>query len=166
MLKYSALIYPEKPDPNTGYERKRIHFSELDCSQIAFVVNHDSKEKMVDWALRVNIDYLIYDRQNVSLGIVGEKIPTSDVIVDLDWSCKLKILVSNHMVKLYPNNESFLGIVEHLKPYLGDQYDIQDLFSSLSVRKKASNYELGQLLLIASQLDMPIQIEDMKLKTW
>lgn len=165
MLKYSALIYPEKPDPLSGNERKRIHFPQLNCWEIATVVNYDSKEWMVEWSLLRAIDYMMRDRQNVSLGIAEEEAPNSDLVVQLDWTCKLKILISNRLIILYPGYD-FGQIATHLRPYLGDHYDADVLFGSLSVRKKASNYDLGQLLIIASQLDMPIQIEDAKIKTW
>jgi hypothetical protein len=136
MLKYSALIYPEKPDSGTGQARKRIYFPELDCSHIAFVANHDSKEKMVMWALLRAIDSLILDRRNVSLGRVEESIAEADVITELNWTCKLKILVSNCAARQRPDR-GLVELAENLKFYLGNIYDADLLYSILSVRKMA-----------------------------
>lgn len=162
MLKYSALIYPEKPDSNTGYARKRIYFPELGCSQIALVVNHDSKEKMVMWALVRAIDSLIVDRRIVSLGRHEQDTTEADVITELDWTCKLKILVSNWLIKNYPAY-SFNQISEDLQIQLGDVYNVDVLVSVLSVRKKSSVYDIGQLLVIAGHFQIPISLEVAKL---
>lgn len=162
MLKYSALIYPEKPDSNTGYARKRIYFPELDCSQIAFVVNHDSKEKMVMWALVRAIDSLILDRRVASLGRHEQDTTEADVITGLDWTCKLKILISNWLIKNYPAY-SFNQISEDLEVQLGSVYNVDVLVSVLSVRKKSCIYDVGQLLVIAGHFQIPIKFEAAKL---
>lgn len=162
MLKYSAQILSEKPDPGTGYARKRICFPELDCFHIATVINHDSKEKMVAWALARAIDSLILDRRIVSLGRTKEDTTESDAVAELDWACKLKILVANWLTKNYPSH-SFKQIAEDLQTQLGDLYDVDLLASVLSVRKKASAYDIGQLLVIAGQFQIPISLEVAKL---
>lgn len=164
MLKYSAQILSEKPDPVTGYARKRIRFPELNCSHIATVANHDTKEKMVKWALLRAIDSLILDRRIVSLGRTEEDTTESDAVMELDWTCKLKILVSNWLTENYPSH-SFKQIAEDLQTQLGDLYDIDVLASVLSARKKASIYDVGQLLVIAGQFQIPISLEVAKLGT-
>ncbi len=162
MLKYSALIYPEKPDPDTGRARKRIYFPELVYSQIAFVVNHDSKEKMVMWALLRAIDSLILDRRIVSLGRREQDAAEVDVTTELDWTCKLKILVSNWLIKSYPSH-NFNQISEDLEIRIGNLYSAGALVSILSVRKKSSVYDVEQLLVMAGQLQIPIKFEAVKL---
>lgn len=162
MLKYSALIYPEKPDSGTGQARKRIYFPELDCSHIAFVANHDSKEKMAMWALVRAIDSLILDRRIVSLGRHDQHTTEADVITELDWTCKLKILVSNWLIKNYPAY-SFNQISEDLQIQLGRVYNVDVVVSVLSVRKKSSVYDVGQLLVMVGQLQIPIKFEAVKL---
>lgn len=164
MLKYSAHIHPEKPDFGTGYARKRIYFPELDCWQIATVVNHDSKEKMVMWALVRAIDSLILDRRIVSLGRHEQDTTESDVITELDWTCKLKILVSNWLIKNYPAY-SFNQISEDLQIQLGEVYNLDVLVSVMSVRKKSSVYDVGQLLVMAGHFQIPIKFEAVKITT-
>lgn len=164
MLKYSAQILSEKPDPSTGYARKRIRFPELHCSQIATVANHDSKEKMVAWALVRAIDSLILDRRIVSLGRHEQDTTEADVITELDWTCKLKILVSNWLIKNYPAY-SFNQISEDLEVRLGGVYNVDVLVSVLSVRKKSSVYDVGQLLVMAGHFQIPIKFEAVKITT-